>query len=354
MNPVHMNQKPALEVDDLESVRNQLSNSLDQLHDADLFLTGGTGFFGRWLVESFLHFNRVCRLGAKLTVLSRDPDRFLASAPHLKSDCIRFVKGDVRDFVFPKGHFTHVIHAATEASAKLDSETPLTMFDVIATGTRRVLDFAVDCGASRLLYVSSGAVYGPQPAEVSHITEEHFYGFAPNDSRVAYLEGKRSAEFLCSVYAGRHALTIPIARCFAFVGPHLPLDTHFAIGNFMNDRLHGRPIHVRGNGTPLRSYLYASDMTAWLWRILLKGQSARAYNVGSDLAISIRELAGVVARPAGLEVIVSDSSQQSSLRNQYVPSLQRTIEELGCTIEVNLDTGIEYTIGWYIRGFSSS
>lgn len=338
--------KPALPREDLEAIAQGLGDLAGDLRGAGLFVTGGTGFFGRWLVESFIHLNRAASLGARMTVLSRDPGRFLASAPHVADESVRFVAGDVRDFAFPEGRFTHVIHAATEASAKLDAEAPLTMFDVIVAGTRRTLDFAVAAGAGRLLYVSSGAVYGPQPPDVSHIVEDRFFGFAPNDGRVAYMEGKRSGEFLCAVAAAKSGLVVPIARCFAFVGPHLPLDTHFAIGNFLNDRLAGRVIRVGGDGSPLRSYLYAADMTAWLWRILLRGESARAYNVGSDMAVSIRELAEAVARPAGLGVSVECTDRPSGLRNQYVPSIRRAVDELGCVARVDLESAIEKTIDW--------
>ena len=180
--------RPPLNSDDLVMIQVQLGDTLKQLQGAHLFLTGGTGFLGRWLVESFLHFNKAHGLDARLTVLSRDPERFLASAPHLASDCLSFVQGDIRSFVFPNCKFTHVIHAATDASDRLNSEDPLKMFDVIVDGTRRILDFASQYSAKRLLFVSSGAIYGPQSPEVRNTSEEMFFGFAPNFPNNAYAE----------------------------------------------------------------------------------------------------------------------------------------------------------------------
>ncbi len=341
--------RPPLNSDDLVMIQVQLGDTLKQLQGAHLFLTGGTGFLGRWLVESFLHFNKAHGLDARLTVLSRDPERFLASAPHLASDCLSFVQGDIRSFVFPNCKFTHVIHAATDASDRLNSEDPLKMFDVIVDGTRRILDFASQYSAKRLLFVSSGAIYGPQSPEVRNTSEEMFFGFAPNFPNNAYAEGKRAAEFLCSVYARNFNIAIPIARCFAFVGPHLPLDAHFAIGNFINDRIHARAIRVAGDGTALRSYLYASDMATWLWKILLQGESGQAYNVGSSDAISIRDLAMKIAIPAGLEVKIGSPTYPSRPGNQYVPSVQRAVEELGCKVNVPLDQAISRTIEFNTR-----
>lgn len=338
--------RPPLDPNDLESIQAQLTDAIQNLKDARIFLTGGTGFFGRWLVESFLCLNRVNNLNAHLTVLSRNPSAFLQSAPHLVSTELSFIQGDVRNFEFPEVNFTHIIHAATEASNQLNSENPLKMFDVIVEGTRHVLDMAVQTGAKRFLFVSSGAVYGPQPPEVSHIREDQFFGFAPNDPNIAYAEGKRAAEFLCSVYAKQHEIEIPIARCFAFVGPHLPLDAHFAIGNFINDVIHNRPIHIVGDGTPLRSYLYGSDLSAWLWKILIKGESNRPYNVGSDKAVSIRQLAKVVGSDSNVDIVSENQFDISNYKSQYIPEITRLMIELDCTHSIDLINSIEKTITW--------
>jgi len=160
-----------------------------------------------------------------------------------------------------------------------------------------VLEFCRQAGTKRMLFVSSGAVYGKQPATVPHVPETYAGSPDPLAPGNAYAEGKRAGEFLCAAFAAANDLEIPIARPFAFLGPGLPLERHFAAGNFLADALAGRPLAVNGDGTPYRSYMYPTDLTAWLLTILAKGQSGRAYNVGSDEAVTIGELGPADCRP---------------------------------------------------------
>jgi dTDP-glucose 4,6-dehydratase len=315
---------------DLDHILSHTRNVWEALTGARVFMTGGTGFFGCWLLESFAWANDRLNLGANMTVLTRSPESFCVKAPHLASHrAINLVQGDVRSFSFPSGRFTHVIHAATEASAKMNREQPLRMLDTIVTGTRRTLDFAVNSGAGRFLLISSGAVYGQQPPELERVPDQYAGGPNPMDARGVYAEGKRVAELLGTVYAQTHEIDVLTARCFAFVGPYLPLDAHFAIGNFINDCLHGRPIEVRGDGTPRRSYLYAADLAIWLWTILTKGKPFRPYNVGSEHAVSIAELAATVRDTLRLKSEVRIAERRhDGVPERYVPDTSRARREL--------------------------
>lgn len=332
---------PPLPREDLQHVVDHTRQLWGELRGQRLFITGGTGFFGCWLLETFAFANDELALQSQATVLTRDAAGFRKKAPHLASHpAVRLVEGDVRSFAFPEGEFSHVIHAATTSSAPVHS---LEMLDTIVEGTRRVLDFAVACGARRFLLTSSGAVYGKQPPDLAQIPEEYSGAPDPADPNSAYGEGKRVAELLCAIYQREHAIQTTIARCFAFVGPHLPLDAHFAIGNFIRDAMAGGPIVVK-NGAPFRSYLYAADLAVWLWTILFKGAAARPYNVGSDAAMTITQLARVVAEMFGVSTTESEPSVSAT---RYVPSTARAQTELGLAARIGLGEAIEKTAGWH-------
>jgi dTDP-glucose 4,6-dehydratase len=337
---------------DLDHILGQCDNLWPQLHNSRIFITGGTGFFGTWILESIAWANDRKHLGITPTILTRNPQTFRAKAPHLADrPDFHFIQGDVRDFPFPSGPFTHIIHAATEASVRLVEEDPLQMFDTIVTGTRRTLDFARHSGARQFLLTSSGAIYGPQPATITHLPEDYTGGPDPAASHSAYAEGKRAAETLAASHAQKTGTQIKLARCFAFIGPYLPLDGHFAAGNFIRDALQGNPIHIAGDGTPHRSYLYAADLITWLWHILLRGTPGRPYNVGSEHSLSITQLAHMVSNcfTPTPEVRTAKTPDPSRPITRYVPSTQRARTELGLTQTIETCAAIQKTILWHTQ-----
>jgi dTDP-glucose 4,6-dehydratase len=339
---------PALPTEDLAHVLTHTRELWPEARGQRFFITGGTGFFGRWLLETFCHANDELGLGLKATVLTRDPARFAGQAPQLAARAdLEFVAGDVRRFVYPEGTYRYMVHAATAASATLNEHAPDEMRETIVAGTRHALGFAAQAGVKKLLFTSSGAVYGRQPAELTHISED--YAGAPNPLAAgsAYGLGKREAEQMCVGHAAQHGYEAKIARCFAFVGPHLPLDAHFAIGNFIRDALAGGPIRIAGDGTPQRSYLYAADLAIWLWTMLFRAPSARAYNVGSAESVSIRETADAVARvfPSSIAVTVAQPAAGHATA-RYVPAIARAENELGLRVRIPLAKAIERTVRW--------
>jgi nucleoside-diphosphate-sugar epimerase len=347
-----MAQRP-LPTSDLDHILSETTTLWAEMRNQRIFITGGTGFFGCWLLESFSHINRRLGLNAHATILTRDSQAFASKCPHLAADqAFSFLNGDVRNFSFPDGDFRYVIHAATEASAKQAAEQPGEMLSTIIDGTKRTLNFALTHATHKLLLTSSGAVYGRQPTSLTHINEEYLGGPDPLDPTSVYSEGKRISEQMCALQSAHSPMEIKIARCFAFVGPHLPLDTHFAIGNFIGDVLAGRPIRISGDGTARRSYLYASDLAIWLWTMLFKAPSLVAFNVGSSYDLSILQLAQVVNQSfsSSAEIHVVKKPVPGADVARYVPSVSRAKEVLGLKETVDLREAIRRTCAWYGDG----
>jgi nucleoside-diphosphate-sugar epimerase len=333
---------------DLDFVVASCEHVWPSLSGARLLITGGTGFIGCWLLETLRHADRRLELGIEATILTRSPDDFQCKAPHLADyPSFHFVAGDVRDFPSPQGRFTHVIHAATDASADLNENDPQRMFDTVIQGTRRVLDFAVEKAVDRVLFLSSGAVYGQQPWEMDRVAESWTGSPTCNDPRAAYAEGKRAAEMLCAIYQKQFGTKVAVARIFALLGPYLSLNIHFAAGNFIRDAMQGKAVIVNGNGQPCRSYLYASDLTVWLWHMLVQAEPGKPYNVGSDESVSIRDLAGRVSRVLGNgEYQVLGAPDKGWNPGRYVPDTSLIGRDLGLYRTVSLDEAIRRTALW--------
>ncbi len=327
---------------DLDEALAHCRQALAHLHGGRLFITGGTGFFGRWLLALLIHARE--EFDIRITLLTRDPERFKQRHSNLAGyEFVEFLRGDVRSFEYPRERFSHVIHAATDTSAAADSDRE-TLIDSIVAGTRRVIDFAKTAGTERLLYLSSGAIYGAQPTEIPRLQESFSGACDPLDPRSAYGQAKRLGEQLCACATARGGPECVVARAFAFVGPGLPLNAHFAIGNFIADAVAGRDIVVSGDGSPLRSYLYAGDLAAWLFVLLASGGAGAAYNVGSDAAISIAELAHLVARLSPRENnVVIEGRGVAGPRQRYVPSIDKA-RGLGLDAWTPLDEAIRRNI----------
>jgi len=336
--------------EDLNYILKATKGLWEELREKNIFITGGTGFFGCWFLESFVWINEKLDLKAETTVLTRNQNSFKKKVPHLFfNPNIHFFNGDVRDFPFPKEKFSHIIHAAAPVNPALNINNSDLVKSIIVDGMKHVLSFSRKCGAKKMLFISSGAVYGEQPAEISHLSEDYLQAVSSIRRHSVYGDAKLQAENLCQAFSKNIFCEIKIARCFSFVGPYLPLNKHFAIGNFIADGLKKRDIQVKGDGTAYRSYLYAADLVIWLWYILIRGNNGQPYNVGSDKEITIANLADMVSEVFDSRSCVKITKQPKVGNNseRYIPSVEKVKRELGLSQTIFLKEAIQKTKQWY-------
>jgi nucleoside-diphosphate-sugar epimerase len=326
-----------------------LKNLVPALESKTIFLTGGTGFFGRSFLEVMIDLNSANNLNLKIYVLARNPEKFKQHYPELISDCLVFQKGDIVNFDFLDIKVNYIFHFATPASATMNIENPLGMFDNIINGSRRILDFAVKSKCEKFLFASSGAAYGKQPTDITHIPETYSAAPSTQNTHSAYGEGKRVAELMGNIYSEKYGFEHKIARCFAFVGPHLDANGTYAIGNFIRDAVHSKTISIGGDGTPFRSYLHSTDLVVWLITILLNGKNKQLYNVGSDNDLCIFDLAKKITRLVNpsTQIEIAKKAVDISKPDRYVPDISLAKSELGLRVWTSLDDAITETAAAY-------
>jgi dTDP-glucose 4,6-dehydratase len=345
-----MGHVPELPRRDLDHVLEHAGRAWPALRGAHVAITGASGFVGSWMLESLLHADRVLGLGVTATAVVRDASAFAGRHPHLAA-AVSVAEGDVRAVAVPRSA-THLVHCASAASPAMNAGRPDEVVDLITAGTDHVLaaaEAAVARGDDvRVLHLSSGSVYGPQPAALERIPETFAGRADPAIPAQRFGAAKLAAERRGAVAASR-GVHVTVARGFAMVGPRLPLDGDFAIGNFIGDALAGGPIEVRGDGTPVRSWLHAADVAAWCWTILACGAAGAAYNVGSDEAVAIGDAAARVAARAVPPVSVTRHGHAApgAPAPRYVPDVARARDELGLAVRIPLDDAITRTMAWW-------
>jgi len=331
---------------DLDEVIFNSRSYLKILGGKKVFLTGGTGFFGKWITQVLTAANDVLNLDLRLIILTRNHEKLVLDQPWLNTKCVTLLPGDVKNYNYPDEKIDYFIHAATSSSAHLYYQNPEMMADTIIEGTKRVLSHAELAQKPKFLFISSGAIYGPQKVDHEYVSESYVSG--PDITKVTntYAEAKRMAELYCQFYQHKEAISLSIARCYAFLGPYLPLDQHFAAGNFIKDVIEKKSITIKGNGEPYRSYMYPTDLVEWLLAILTSSKNGEVYNVGSDEKIQLLDLAKLMD-VNHLGVLVDNHLKSEFSRDFYLPSIEKAKNELGLSMRIKLEETIQRTINWY-------
>lgn len=308
-----------------------------------LLVIGGSGFFGKSILDAFSRGLLDPWQVSKVIVMARNAEVLLDEAPNLVWENVEFYSADITktDFL-PLADY--VIHAAASTDVRDYLTKPEKEKRNIQAGTYNYCDLARKYHKeSKIIYVSSGAVYGVQAPSLEKVDEEFvgdISGMPPG--KLDYAIAKKDAE-KAIIELGHSGLNVSIARCFAFVGPWLPRNQHFAIGNFIADVLERRTIKVNATRKVYRSYMYADDLVDWLMTIVNTATSfCPIYNVGSDECHLLTELAKFMANKYGVDCQIAQITE--SEEDRYIPNVSKAKVELGLVIKFDLNGALDKTI----------
>lgn len=311
-------------------------------------MIGGSGFFGKSILDSYKRGLLKNFSIGQIYIFARNAEGLRLTNPELMDDSIVLINGDITSCE-SLPYAEYVIHAAASADASKYLIAPECEKKNILAGTLHFCNLAKQyLQQSKILYVSSGAVYGSSSCEMRPFSEDDH--FARDDEIVEgkrhYAAAKRDSEAEI-IALGGCGLSVSIARCFAFIGKYLPRHQHFAIGNFLQNGIDRRPIEINAINKVYRSYMYADDLVLWLLSILNRASMlCPIYNVGSSEVIEMRDLGIMISRLYTVDVKFNPPNDSSP--DFYVPSIVRAQKELGLNCSYGLLEAIQMT-GWQIE-----
>ena len=335
---------------DTAAVLKGRTDLLKPLAGTHLVISGGTGFLGTWLLELIAALNTDYQFNTRVTIYSRSAPDYSRRHKQLGAHKeFRFLEGDIR-FLTELPHETdYIIHAAALTDRRLFASNPTAVGEVNSLGTIRLLRAASLLENLRnMLLVSSGLIYGPQSLSVERINENYSSGFPCDRANAIYAESKRFSEAFAASFVSETKIPLVIARPFAFVGPYQSLELPWAVTDFIRDSLAGRPIKIMGDGSTVRSLMYASDFAYWTLAALVRGQARHAYNIGSPEPVDLLSLARMITEhftpPPDIQTKVGQSGHETT---RLVPCVEKSRRELGVQLTVPLADAIQKTINWH-------
>lgn len=338
--------------DDISKSLKGIVNELSALKNKKILITGGTGFIGIWLTSMITWLNDEYDFNCKIVLLSRHQNLFKKNHEELgaRKD-ISFISSDIRSINKLDDDINYIIHAASNPDNRIHTTDPINTMDIISNGTKVILDQATRLpNIESILHLSSGQVYGKSFVSGETLSEQRKENFLKNDITSIYSNAKYYSEVICLSYQSQCKLPITIVRPFSFIGPFQELSKPWAINSFIQESMNGQPMRIVGNGKPQRSYLYGSDMAAWLLQLLVNGKRGSIYNVGSSEGISLEEVTKKINTILHnkVDVIIQNYNTDES---QFIPNLKFIKEDLGVKETFTFEEALTRTIEWNFKNF---
>jgi dTDP-glucose 4,6-dehydratase len=318
--------------------------TFQQFDAARLTILGGTGFVGRWLVQALNEYGSNFGFSPEITVITRNARSAQKLFPEKLGSRIKLIEFDFAISTAQLEESDFFINGATPSVKKTGIENSEAVFASSINAAHSIVQSAKkNQNNPKVVNLSSGIVYGPQLLSERNRLETSIT--VESNSRSGYLSAKIAAEHIFSEASDAGLVNSISPRLFAFAGPGIALDEHFAVGNFLRDGLQGKEIVVNGNPSTMRSYMYPTDLVTWILAALTNPKNLNV-NIGSEFPISMYDLAHLISESTskkGVRVLGGDQ-----VANNYAPSTSAFRETFKVSQLVALSDGIERWIQWHL------
>lgn len=326
---------------DLSLINKIIGKDNYKLKNKTILITGGTGFFGSWLLNYLDFLNKDFTYNINLIVVTRSKKKFINENKHLDNKFINFIETDILNLKIKSTKIDFLIHMATTNASDTYNYNDTDKFEVLFEGTKKIVSFAVENGVKKIIFTSSGAVYGSHERSVSETSPYSFSTLDPNNTLAI---SKLAAEHFLSKLCEKNRIDYVILRCFSFIGNGLPLNIHYAAGNFVLDAMQNENIIIKGNGKEIRTYLDVRESIAWILKILVKRNKNKIYNFGSDRHIKIEDLAKKIAKIISpekkIKILQKISLHGNIHKNIYAPNIKLLKDDYDFVQKLSLEDSI--------------
>lgn len=259
------------------------------MEDKIVFISGAGGMIGKALTEYLMS------KGIQVIANTKTPQE-IGTINHSQ---------DITEPLTYKGRIDYIVHLGALATPEAFKNNPVEVMTSNFIGIKNLLDYAKENKVERVLYVSSGEVYGKTEEELTEEASGYVDILKP---RSCYPISKRASETLCISYMKEYGVDVVIARpCHIFGKPGEKDNRVFA--QFIRNIENNEDIVLKSEGKDIRSYCYINDCVKALFKILLEGKKGEAYNISSE-AISIKELAEIVAKIGNKKVVYETPKEE--------------------------------------------
>lgn len=309
----------------------------NKLSGKTVLVTGATGLIGGQIVMTLLNANAEKDLGMKVIAAVRNKDKAEKLFSYADKNALELLVQDVTDPYTYEGDIDYIIHGASITSSKAFVDYPVETIFTAINGTKNLLELAKDKKVSGMVYLSSLEVYGVVDFSISSVDEKTFGSIDPMSVRSSYSEGKRIVETLCTSYAHEYGVPVKVARLCQSMGAGVGYNDGRVFAQFARAIIEGTDIVLKTDGSTERNYCYISDAVTGILTVLLKGETAEAYNIANkDTLISIRDMAQMLI----------DNYPESGTK--LVFDIAEDVTKLGYNpkVKMNLATDKAQALGW--------